>query len=117
MTLAATSSTCSISGPAAHDPSRWRAPIVSTTATEGTGIAELAAAIERHRGWMTEHGELERRRTHRLRDEVRSHAMALFARATDERLASAEGVALLDEVAQRRLTPAAAARTLLPTGR
>ncbi|MEO5841780.1 MAG: methylmalonyl Co-A mutase-associated GTPase MeaB [Acidimicrobiales bacterium] len=102
-------------GPAAHDPSRWRAPIVSTTATEGDGIAELAAAIERHRGWMTEHGELDRRRAHRLRDEVRSHAMALFADATDERLASAQGVALLDEVVQRRLTPAAAARTLLPT--
>jgi len=102
-------------GPAAHDPSRWRAPIVSTTATDGTGIEELAAAIEGHRSWMTEHGELERRRVHRLRDEVRSHAMALFADATDERLASAEGVALLDEVTRRRLTPAAAARTLLRT--
>jgi LAO/AO transport system kinase len=102
-------------GPAAHDPSRWRAPIISTTATEGAGIAELAAAIEQHRKWMTDHGELERRRAHRLRDEVRSHAMALFAAATDERLASAQGAALLDEVVQRRLTPAAAARTLLTT--
>jgi hypothetical protein len=64
---------------------------------------------------MTDPGELERRRAHRLRDEVRSHAMALFAAATDERLASAQGAALLDEVVQRRLTPAAAARTLLTT--
>jgi LAO/AO transport system kinase len=102
-------------GPDAHDPSGWRAPIVSTTATDGTGIAELAAAIERHRGWMTEHGELDRRRAHRLRDEVRSHAMALFALAADVRLASDEGKALLDQVVTRRLTPAAAARTLLQT--
>ena len=102
-------------GPDAHDPSRWRAPIVSTTATDGTGIDALAGAIARHRGWMTDHGELDRRRVHRLRDEVRSHAMALFADSTDERLASAVGIALLDEVTQRRLTPAAAARTLLPT--
>ena len=102
-------------GPDAHDPSRWRAPIVSTTATDGTGIDDLAGAIQRHRGWMTDHGELDRRRTHRLRDEVRSHAMALFALAIDARLASAQGIALLDEVTQRRLTPAAAARTLLQT--
>ena len=102
-------------GPDAHDPSGWRAPIVSTTATDGTGIAELASAIERHRGWMADHGELDRRRVRRLRDEVRSHAMALFALAADARLASEEGMALLDQVVQRRLTPAAAARTLLQT--
>jgi len=102
-------------GPDAHDPTGWRAPIVSTTATDGTGIAELAGAIERHRGWMTDHGELDRRRARRLRDEVRSHAMALFALAADARLASDEGMALLDQVAKRRLTPAAAARTLLQT--
>ena len=100
-------------GPAAHDPSCWRAPIVSTTATDGTGIAELADAIEGHHGWMIEHGELERRRSGRLRDEVRGHALALFAHAVDDRLASREGMALLDEVTRRRLTPAAAARTLL----
>jgi LAO/AO transport system kinase len=102
-------------GPDAHDPSRWRAPIVSTTATDGTGIDDLAREIQRHRGWITDHGELDRRRSHRLRDEVRSHAMALFALAVDARLASAQGMALLDQVVQRRLTPAAAARTLLQT--
>jgi LAO/AO transport system kinase len=102
-------------GPAAHDPSRWRAPIVSTTATDGTGIADLAGAIGEHRSWMTEHGELDRRRAHRLRDEVRSHAMALLALDTDERLAGERGTALLAEVTARRLTPLAAARTLLET--
>jgi len=100
-------------GPAAHDGSRWRAPIVATTATDGTGIADLAEAIERHRAWMTEHGELERRRAHRLRDEVRSHAFALFAADVDARLASSAGRAIVEQVTQRRLTPAAAARTLL----
>jgi LAO/AO transport system kinase len=100
-------------GPAAHDGTRWRAPIVTTTATLGTGIAELADAIERHRVWMIEHGELERRRAHRLRDEIRSHALALFATQIDEQLDGAEGRAVLEQVTQRRLTPAIAARTLL----
>jgi LAO/AO transport system kinase len=100
-------------GPAAHDGARWRAPIVTTTATDGTGIAELANAIERHRLWMTEHGELARRRANRLRDEIRSYALALFGAQVDKQLAGAAGRAVVDEVTQRRLTPAAAARTLL----
>ena len=96
-----------------HDASRWRPPIVSTTATDGAGIDELAAAIEAHREWMIEHGELDRRRAHRLREEVRRHANAVAAADIDARLASGEGERLLGDVAQRRLTPAAAARTLL----
>jgi LAO/AO transport system kinase len=99
-------------GPAAHDVARWRAPIVQTTATDGIGIADLADAIERHRKWMTAHGELELRRANRLRDEIRSHALALFAAQVDEQLANADGRAVVAEVTQRRLTPAAAARTL-----
>jgi LAO/AO transport system kinase len=97
-----------------HDGTRWRPPIVTTTATDGTGVAELAAAIERHRAWMIEHGELDRRRAHRVREEVRRHALALAAIGVEARLASDKGEQLLDAVAQRRLTPAAAARTLFP---
>jgi LAO/AO transport system kinase len=96
-----------------HDSTRWRPPIVSTTATDGAGIDELAAAIERHRSWMVDHGELDRRRVRRLREEVRRHAVALASGDVDARLASDGGARLLDEVAARRLTPAAAARTLL----
>ena len=89
-------------GPAAHDPSRWRAPIVTTTATDGTGVAELADAIDRHRAWMIEHGELDRRRSHRLRDEVRSHASpgSDWQWTSDWRATAVRP--LLDEVTQRR---------------
>lgn len=96
-----------------HDPARWRPPIVSTTATDGAGIDELAAAIDRHRDWMVDHGELDRRRARRLREEVRRHAVAFASDDVDRRLASAGGARLLDAVTARRLTPAAAARTLL----
>ena len=96
-----------------HDPQRWRPPIVSTTATDGAGIEELAAAIDRHRDWMIDHGELDRRRARRLHEEVRRHAVAFASDDVERRLASDEGARLLDAVAARRLTPAAAARTLL----
>ncbi|HXN33160.1 MAG TPA: methylmalonyl Co-A mutase-associated GTPase MeaB, partial [Polyangiaceae bacterium] len=50
---------------------RWRPPIVKCVSTRGEGIAELVAALDRHRAWGegTEAGRL-RRRT-RLAEEVR----------------------------------------------
>ena len=41
----------------------WRPPIVKTVArTRGEGIDDVVAAIDKHRGWLDAHGELERRR-------------------------------------------------------
>ncbi|HXO19565.1 MAG TPA: methylmalonyl Co-A mutase-associated GTPase MeaB, partial [Thermoanaerobaculia bacterium] len=48
-----------------HGP--WVPPILQTVASRDEGIAELVAAIERHRAWLTESGELERRRLTHLR--------------------------------------------------
>jgi LAO/AO transport system kinase len=96
-----------------HDADRWRPPIVTSIATEGAGIAELADAIDRHRTWMIEHGELDRRRAARLREEVRRHALALAGHEVDAALDSDEGARLVAAVTERRLTPMAAARTLL----
>ncbi|HTQ78531.1 MAG TPA: methylmalonyl Co-A mutase-associated GTPase MeaB [Thermoanaerobaculia bacterium] len=45
----------------------WVPPILKTVASRDEGIAELAAAIEKHRGWLDESGELARRRRSHLR--------------------------------------------------
>jgi LAO/AO transport system kinase len=50
----------------AHD---WRPPILETTATDGTGVAELWDAIVEHRGFL-ESGQLEERRRARMRVEL-----------------------------------------------
>ncbi|HEX3593150.1 MAG TPA: methylmalonyl Co-A mutase-associated GTPase MeaB [Pseudonocardiaceae bacterium] len=54
----------------------WRVPVVSTIAAKGQGIDDVIEAIDAHRDWMAEHGELERRRTARAASEVEAIAVA-----------------------------------------
>ena len=59
------------------DASGWTIPVLSASATHGTGIAELADNIEAHRRWLVDRALLRRRRrsfqaewiTKRLREE------------------------------------------------
>jgi len=53
----------------------WTPPIVTTTAIDGAGIAELWDAIEAHRAYLDSSGDLERRRAARLLQEVESLAI------------------------------------------
>src|SRR3954451_4830431 len=49
----------------------WTPPIVTTVASSGEGVDELWAAIKDHREFLTAHGLLEKRRAHRLAEELR----------------------------------------------
>jgi LAO/AO transport system kinase len=51
-------------------PGGWAPPIVETVATEGRGIDDLWAALERHRTHLEASGELEARRRRRIETEV-----------------------------------------------
>jgi LAO/AO transport system kinase len=48
----------------------WRPPVVMTSAPSGTGVEELWAALERHRGYLTDTGELLKRRQRRMTEEL-----------------------------------------------
>ncbi|WP_395692672.1 methylmalonyl Co-A mutase-associated GTPase MeaB [Nocardioides sp.] len=62
----------------------WRQPIVLTVAQRGEGLDEVVVQIERHRRWLEESGELQRRRARRARDEIEAIAVtALRARWGD----------------------------------
>ncbi|HSM65086.1 MAG TPA: methylmalonyl Co-A mutase-associated GTPase MeaB, partial [Ilumatobacteraceae bacterium] len=52
-----------------HDT--WRPPIVPTVGSTGTGVPELWDAVLAHRAHAESSGELQRRRTFRLREELR----------------------------------------------
>ncbi len=54
----------------------WKPPIVLTVAQSGRGLDEVVTEIDRHRGWLEESGELEKRRTRRARDEIEAIAVA-----------------------------------------
>jgi LAO/AO transport system kinase len=62
----------------------WKPPIVKTVASRSEGLDEVGAEIDKHRAWLEESGELERRRTRRARDEIEAIAVtALRARWGD----------------------------------
>lgn len=67
-------------------PGEWRPPILTTVASRGEGLDEVLEALEKHRGWLEETGELHARRVRRAADEVEAIAVtALRARIGDLR--------------------------------
>jgi LAO/AO transport system kinase len=81
----------------------WTPPIVTTTATEGAGIAEVWDAIGSHRAYLESSRELERGRAARLLREVESLAVeGLRERAT--RLL-VEDASLAADLTERRTDP------------
>lgn len=91
----------------------WTPPVVSTVATEREGVEELADALAAHRRHLVESGELERRRTARVRDELLG---VLRAELVERAGALADGPrweAALADLLERRTDPWSAARGLL----
>ncbi len=76
-------------------PGRWRTPVLSTTASAGTGIDELLTAVEEHRESLLASGEAVARRLQRA--EMAVHAVVL--ERVNAVLASASGVEQLTAAA------------------
>jgi len=75
----------------------WKPPIVTTTATAGEGIADLATALDAHWSWLDSSGERDRRRRARAREEVAAIAVA----ALRQRMGGLPGDSRLDSLATR----------------
>lgn len=68
----------------ARAPGDWRPPIVKAVAARQEGMEETVEALEKHRAWMVERGELDARRLRRASDEVEAIAVTeLRARIGD----------------------------------
>jgi LAO/AO transport system kinase len=97
----------------APDRGGWRAPVVLTTATEGTGIPHVADAIDKHRIFQETRGLLAGRRQARRRQEI----LRIVEERLRARVARRAGRERLDvlasRVAQGELDPYTAAETLL----
>ncbi len=91
----------------------WMPPILRTVALDGSGVVELAKAIEKHASYLRESGEWERRERARLEFELESlitkTLLANFrARAGDARYCQA-----IDDLVERRLSLGKAVQVLL----
>ena len=59
-------------------PGEWRPQVVRAVAARGEGIDDVVAAIDKHRAWLVEHGELRRRRERRAAAEVEAIALGVL---------------------------------------
>jgi LAO/AO transport system kinase len=91
----------------------WKPPIVKTVAARNEGIDDLVGALDAHWSWLSESGELERRRTARAAGEIEAIAVT----ALRERLGDLHAGTLLDtmaaEVVAGKTDPYAAADRLV----
>jgi LAO/AO transport system kinase len=99
----------SLSGKQRHG---WKVPVLSTSAQEGDGIAELAASIDEHRTHLEDSGEKSQRRRRILETRILKTAEdILLTRIHQEREDQMD--ALLDQVEARDIGPQEAARKLI----
>lgn len=89
----------------------WTPPVLTTSAVEGGGIAELWEVVEAHRQHLEATGALERGRRSRLLREVES-LTAERLRGTIRELLDSD-VSLVDDLAERRIDPYRAAAILM----
>jgi LAO/AO transport system kinase len=95
----------------------WRPPIVKTSAAKGntadSGIDKLAAAIDKHRDWMTRHDVLGQRRRERAATEIEAIALGLVRRRLESVHGSAALGSLADGVVAGKTDPYTAADELV----
>ena len=95
------------------DRRSWRPPVLRTSALSGEGVADLVAAIAKHRAWAQESGELERRRRDAARAEVEALLRETLVRRLEARVGNTRVADVVKRVAGRELDPYAAVEQLL----
>ena len=95
----------------AHDA--WRPPILQTTATSGEGVEELWNTVAQHREHSTTTGLLQRRRSFRLREELRELVERRLEHRAREICSGSEWDALQTKVLENQLDPWTAADDML----
>ena len=91
----------------------WRPPVVRAIAARGEGLDDLVTALDEHRRWLVDRGELEQRRQARAAAEVEAIALGQLR----SRIGDLRGGTALDQLAKRvaagELDPYAAADDLV----
>jgi LAO/AO transport system kinase len=91
----------------------WRPPIIKTSATTGSGVAEVLAALEAHGDFLERSGEGQRRRARRARARLLGLLEQRFRRTVESRAPGPDGLEnAVRAVVARAEDPYAAAERL-----
>lgn len=97
----------------ANDPMSWTTPIIRTVAIDGKGIDTVAEQIERHRDYMKESGEWEKREQLRLFSEVDALLQRSLMQRWRDKMPEARYQKVLSKVVQREISTANAVNLLM----
>jgi LAO/AO transport system kinase len=103
----------SVDAPSKVDAAMWIPPIQRTVATEGTGIAELAAHIARHAEHLRVSGDWAVRERARLESEMEALLLEALRTRFRAEVPSGEFESALQKVYERSLSPWEAAQILV----
>lgn len=95
------------------DENVWTPPIQRTIASDGTGVAELTNAIDRHADYLRQSGGWERRERTRLDAELETLIRIELLAQFRESVSSQTYEQALDAVVERKISPWQAAQSLL----
>jgi LAO/AO transport system kinase len=96
-----------------RQPGQWHPNVLETIALNGTGVSELVDELARHRAWLSDSGELDRRLLTAAAERIRSIAKELLLRRLGDPGAASQFGALARDVAARKIDPHAAAGKLV----
>jgi len=100
--------------PSAAAQPQWRIPVLATQAVNNVGMEELFQAIESHHRFLTETGELERRRKSRRREELLSRVeYEVRRRLTAKAGTDPDLKQLIEEVSEGKVDPHTASDRIL----
>ncbi len=92
-------------------------PVLRTVASKGEGVVEVVDRFEEHLVFLRESGDLERRRRRRLEQRLRDLLRDQLWTEFHERVASDDWARILAALADRAITPHAAAGQLIALAR
>jgi LAO/AO transport system kinase len=91
----------------------WEPPVLRTVATESTGIAELASAIQRHRQYLEQNGGWQQREQARLQVELDVLLREALVARWNAGLAARQYTEVLQQLVAREISPYEAVTSLL----
>lgn len=97
-----------------HDKTQpyWKIPVLKTSALKNAGLVELADAIQQHRAYLNESGQLAHRAQRQVRSEVETLILHTVAAALKQTIDATEWQSLVDEITARERDPYSVAAEL-----
>ncbi len=91
----------------------WQPPVIKTSAVTGEGMADLISAIQFHRTWLSETGELDQRRRQTAVSQLAEHLRYELLKQAADPSRSGLFPMMVDEILAKAITPQRAATLLL----